>query len=529
MRRHWAVWIALVCFVASSVLVGNVFFELSSADRIVYALDDPYIHMAIARHLVEDSVYGVTPYEFSSSSSSPLYAFLLAAANSVFGVREIIPLVVNVLSALVLFVIAHRILRAHLHSQLAILGCLLGVLYLAPVIPVVFTGMEHVLQMALTLPFLYACATRIAADEDNLSYWPVYLLCPLVTTVRYEGVFAVLVVCGLLALRGRFRPALVLSCLGALPLGGIALVSIANGSFALPNPVLIHGNPAIGSLGEAILYPFRGLVGLGQAPHLLALVIASSVLFFLALPRKGLWDRTQIFQVSFVATALIHEQFARNGWFYRYEAYLVALGVIAVFLASRGAVPQRRHAIAVVLCLGLAVPLVVRGATSLRQTPRAMTNIYHQQYQMGRFLREHYEGQPVAANDIGAINYLADIRNLDLVGLGSMDVLRIKAQASFDSARIAELTKRKGIRIAIVYESWFKGSKALPAEWIKVGGWTIPDNVVCAEDTVAFFATSPAEARILRRNLAGFSRSLPDAVVESGSYVAPGPRVGPTG
>ena len=74
---------------------------------------------SIARPLVEDSVYGVTPYEVSSSSSSPLYAFLLAAANSVFGVREIIPLVVNVLSALVLFVIAHRILRAHLHSQLA--------------------------------------------------------------------------------------------------------------------------------------------------------------------------------------------------------------------------------------------------------------------------------------------------------------------------------------------------------------------------------------------------------------------------
>ena len=97
MRRHWALWIALLCFAATSAVVAAVFLEQNSVDRIVYALDDPYIHMAIARHVVEDAVYGVTPYQFSSASSSPLYTLLLAAANYVFGVREVLPLVVNVL------------------------------------------------------------------------------------------------------------------------------------------------------------------------------------------------------------------------------------------------------------------------------------------------------------------------------------------------------------------------------------------------------------------------------------------------
>jgi hypothetical protein len=256
------------------------------------------------------------------------------------------------------------------------------------------------------------------------------------------------------------------------------------------------------------------------------LVLVSAALFLRALRRTGLWDRTQIFHVCFLATTLVHEQFASNGWFYRYEAYLVAMGLLAIAIGCKaavgpatdqlagGALIARRVAVAL-LCLGLATPLAARGVTSLRQTPRAMTNIYLQQYQMGLFLREYYQDQAVAANDIGAINFLADIKNLDLVGIGSTEVLLIRIRASFDASRIEKLTQREGIRIAIVYESWFEGSKALPAHWVKVGEWTIPDNVICAEDTVAFFATSHEEARILGRNLADFSRFLPGAVDET--------------
>lgn len=529
MRRHWALWIAWLCFAATSAVVAAVFLEQNPVDRIVYALDDPYIHMAIARHVVEDAVYGVTPYEFSSASSSPLYTLLLAAANHVFGVREVLPLVVNLLSALSIFVISHRILRDYLENQLAILACLLAILFLTPIVPVAFTGMEHLLQLAIVLPFFHASVTRIAADDQETNYLPVYLLSPFVTTVRYEGMFAVFVISMLLLLRRRRRPALILATLGALPLGIFAWYSIAHGALPVPNPILIQGNPAVGSLLGVITYPFRGLIKLGQAPHLLVLVLVSAALFLRNLRPRGLWDRAQIFHVCFVATALVHEQFANNGWFYRYEAYLVAMGLLAVAIGWKedvslarqrlaGRAPGVRRVAVAVLALAMATPLAARGATSLRQTPRAMTNIYQQQYQMGLFLREYYQGQAVAANDIGAINFLADIRNLDLVGLGSTEVLLIRIRASFDASRIEELTEQKRIRIAILYESWFEGTKALPAHWVKVGEWTIPDNVICAEDTVSFFATSHEEARILGRNLASFSRFLPDAVDETGDY-----------
>ncbi|MEI6503653.1 MAG: hypothetical protein WCP21_21810 [Armatimonadota bacterium] len=45
---------------------------MKSGCRLVYPLDDTYIHLAMARNLVHHGVWGVTPYEFSSTSSSLL-------------------------------------------------------------------------------------------------------------------------------------------------------------------------------------------------------------------------------------------------------------------------------------------------------------------------------------------------------------------------------------------------------------------------------------------------------------------------
>jgi len=84
-----------------------------SGGRLVYALDDAYIHMAMARNLAEHGVYGVTRYGFTSSSSSPLWTLLLAGFFAALGPRDGLPLAFNVLFAVSLLVVADRVLQAH--------------------------------------------------------------------------------------------------------------------------------------------------------------------------------------------------------------------------------------------------------------------------------------------------------------------------------------------------------------------------------------------------------------------------------
>jgi hypothetical protein len=48
---------------------------------------------------------------------------------------------------------------------------------------------------------------------------------------------------------------------------------------------------------------------------------------------------------------------------------------------------------------------VSKEGVALINTPKATTNIYEQQYQMGLFIKEFYENKSIVANDIGAINF----------------------------------------------------------------------------------------------------------------------------
>jgi hypothetical protein len=138
---------------------------------------------------------------------------------------------------------------------------------------------------------------------------------------------------------------------------------------------------------------------------------------------------------------------------------------------------------------------------------------------MGLFVKQYYDGKAIAANDIGAISYLSDARVLDLFGLGSMDVAEAKRSGELDEDTISKLTRDHDVEIAMIYSHWFEGK--IPAEWIEVGRWRITDNVVCAADTVSFYAPSTAQLRDSIRNLRLFSAVLPATVTQSGLYTQP--------
>src|SRR5574341_2136772 len=98
-RVSWPLLLSASVFLASAVLAVHAAMRWTDG-RLIYSLDDAYIHMALAKNLAHHGVWGCTPFHFSSSSSSLLWTAVLAAAYRVFGVRDAIPLVLNAALAL---------------------------------------------------------------------------------------------------------------------------------------------------------------------------------------------------------------------------------------------------------------------------------------------------------------------------------------------------------------------------------------------------------------------------------------------
>ncbi|PYQ07478.1 MAG: hypothetical protein DMF83_09360 [Acidobacteria bacterium] len=484
-----------------------------SSGHLVYALDDAYIHLAMARNLAEHGVFGVTRYGFTSSSSSPLWTLVLAGVFAIFGARDWVPLAFNVLFAASLLAVADRVLQTHGARPRSRLLALVAVVVLTPVPPLVLVGQEHLLHATLTLVF--AALLTWAAPSAAL-----LLVAPALTATRYEGLFLVFIACLVLAARRRSSFALALGVVSLLPPAVYGLVSLAHGWYALPNPVILKGalGEGLAGWGRLALVPFLGGWGeLVRTPHVLALVMLAAVT--LVARWRSPSSREGTLLIVFIGTAILHLQYARTGWFYRYEAYLVVFGIVAAAVALDGLGDRvRPRWLPAALASAVALVCAVRGVRAHLETPGAVGNIYEQQIQMGRFLARYYPGESVAANDIGAIDWLADLRVLDLWGLASREVAEAKLTGRYTTAVIAELARSRGDRVAVIYERWLDAAGGVPPEWIRAGRWRVARNVVLGDRTVAFYAVDPTEAAALADHLRVFAPELPPGVAQMGPY-----------
>ncbi len=536
-KRLWPVLLALGIFAATTAVVWGLILK-KNGGKFVYTLDDPYIHMAIAKNVVQHGVWGVTAYQFSSSSSSPLWTLLLALLYGLFGVSEIIPFMLNLFFAGLAIGLVYAPLRRHLPGWTIFLA-LLAVIFFPPLVPLVFSGMEHTAQLLLTLSTVALAAKTLSEDTPSRRTKSWLLVSAfLLTAIRYEGLFLILVLGILFACRKRWWFALLLAVIGVLPMTGYGLWSVGRGWYFLPNPVILkgtdgnqvlinfvkdiflHGRPLTWQAIDR-LKPVLFISRINANPHVLVLVISS--LLLLVYRRGSFWGPGNLTNTAFLGTALLHMQFASTGWFYRYEAYLVAFGVYALavgvgetaLLSDNGwSLSERLLRVGAVLVLGFrfSSPLRVRAAISLRDTPQAAHNIFEQQYQMAAFLRQFYQGQVVAANDIGAIDFLADIRLVDLAGLGTREVAAMKLKQFYGAPQISAVADQYQTQIALVYDSWFQ----IPSDWVKAGEWQIPHNVVCGDSTVSFYAVNPSAALDLIERLQTFERQLPKDVAQRG-------------
>lgn len=529
--KHWPLILAVVVlWMTMGALLHSAMARTDG--HLIYVLDDPYIHMAIAKNFAANGVWGVTKGGFSSSTSSLLWPLLLALIYRLAGPNEVTPFILNVLFATAFLCVIYAMWSRYSVSGASAAAGLLAMVYFAPLSPLVFCGQEHILHCLLAVPVVYLSARVLcekpgSGSRGSSAGFLLLLLFPMLVMARYESLFILFVVCLLLAGRGRIGYAYLLGGLGVVPVVVYGMLSVSKGWGFLPNPILLKGNTNIKTLkgiAQAIVYMERQIM---QNPLMFLVLAGSVILLYMLYRRSGTirQEPTMVFAIL-VPVTLMHLAFARVGWFFRYEAYLVSLGMFgAVAAYMRGELGSwrtkgqgTRFALLASVFLVVGLPLLDRAFWSHWQTPRGSQNIYEQQYQMGRFLQSYYEGESVAANDIGAVDYLADTRCLDLYGLANVQVAKAMKAGRYNTMMVADLVREHQVKIAIVYDSWFAQYGGVPTEWVRVGHWTIRGNIVCGSSTVSFYAVDPAEAETLTQNLSSFATELPGGVAQTGAY-----------
>lgn len=513
---QWDCFIPLGVFLALSAWVLLRMLEVCG--QVVYPLDDPYIHAAMARHWAQHGIFGVSLYGFSATSSSPLWTAMLAFCFLIFGVYEWVPLALNIITSIVLILVLHHLISQWIANCYIILIFMLFMIFALPLITQTFTGMEHPLHTVLVL---WLCQT-VMTSKNHQQDSTIFLLAALAVLTRYESLFVVMPLCLILWMKGEWKRIAYL-LLGALvPVVLLGCIYIAMGWYFFPNSIMVKS--AINTQESVWIYGV-----LSRFYHQLFTTTHVTVLFLLAVPpllwklreENGLRNEHAGWLFVFITTAILHSAFASMGWFYRYEGYFLALGFISLstilgewldgLLHQTNSWQQRfvYYGIPAVI-IALILPPFQSNILSFQKIVPGAKNIYEQQYQMGQFLRQYYNGETVMANDIGAINFLADIYCLDLMGLGSMGPLEAGRQGKYSSAFTESWGKVTGAKIAVMYAGWWK--EAIPSSWRLTGTWTVPEKVTVGDQTVEFFALEPSAFEPLAFNLIAFQNELPDGV-----------------
>ena len=474
-------WLPLLAAAPAVLLAVQVHLTCGG---IVYSLDDPYIHLALAKHIAQGH-YGINAGEFASPSSSILWPFLLApfAATPVF---ELVPLVLNTAALLVTVWWIQRWLETWMPPPWALLATT-ALAFALNFYGLVLTGMEHSLQVMLV------AIVGISLMRGRLA-WPFWLAVTLLPLVRYEGMAISLAALGYTVLGREHR-------LHAIASGAVICAIV--GGFSL----FLHGL-GLGWLPSSVMAK-TSLIGGGFLGNL-QLQLAVSILAVLAfglLLREGRY-REAVLLVAL--PTLLHLTFGKHGWFGRYHIYFAVWIVILFSAVYARSTLSRSLALNALLAAGFAWGAAGDMGVTLA-TAASARNVHDQQKQMALIVRDHLD-EPVAVNDIGFVALYARRHVLDLYGLASYEALMSRNDPATE-VWVRRLMQRQRVELAIVYAKWFERR---PVDWIHVATLHLPAPWVvdaAGDDKVDFYATGPEAAVRLRRALEAYRKGSPQAAM----------------
>lgn len=502
-------------YIGISVLLVLFFIELISILRLnngmlTYTLDDPYIHMALSENIMHGH-YGINANEPSAPSSSILWPFIIAPFSHI----EWFPLAINFVFSIISIFIFTRILHISFNNSNKTINKFLTpiitllIILSTNIVGIAFTGMEHSLQLLLTVLILYGIINEIENSEIPLWFIISITIAPL---VRYEC-FAISTVALLyLFKKGYFKQAIIASTLLFLFVGSFSLFLISLGLNPFPTSVSVKSTVVqsggqlytiLRNLKDAILFERQGRI------------MFAGIITLAWYIMKSQDDKRKPLALAATLAILMHFVAGRFGWYHRYEIYILSFMLLTLiyllspFITKYVEKQPGNFIYANVIIISLFTIIGIEYVRSLFSLPIAANNIYEQQYQMHRFAVQYYN-EPVAVNDLGYVSYKNSNYILDLWGLGSEEAFHHRKNDN-DSEWMSVLCKEKSIGLVMIYENWFDN---IPNEWILAGTLNLSRaRITPASSKVNFYATNPANLKVLKDKLHIYTETLPPNVV----------------
>lgn len=477
-----AVLLALVGAIVGAIVVGN-------GGSFAYALDDPYIHLELAR-AIGLGEHGLNADEFSAPSSSILWPLLLVPAWWLPG-TVLAPLGLALLAALLAVPAAARVVARALgpdHPR-AVVAFTVAFVGVANLPALVVAGMEHVAHVAAAA---WAAAGLVAVDEDERV--PPWLVPALVAgpLLRFEGLGLALVAGAWLAWRGHRAAGAAAAVLSSMVVAGyLAWVHARTGHW-LPFSIL----------SKRAMFP-PAWQQLWMPAILLPTLLAVGVV---AATRRGAARGRELPALALAAVAG-HVALGQVGLLGRYVAYLSAFVSLVAVASLRPVLRDRlaaggESARIVGWCVAL---FLVAPVQAVGQSVGAGLHVWRLQGQMRRLADA--VGGPVAVNDVGWVSYGTDRYVVDLAGLSSQEAIDRIAAGDLGPGWMEALVARHGAGLVMVFPDWFD---AIPAAWTPLGTlatrWSGFPDELCS---VRLYAARPDDAGRLTDALRAFRTTLP--------------------
>jgi hypothetical protein len=511
-RLDGQVGIVLAALLVLLVIIGLELLAILILNdgRLTYSLDDAYIHLALAERIALGH-FGINLSEAAAPSSSIIWPFLQLPFLLV-NVGDYGPLVINVTAAMATLLIYSRVGYLALcpcrrtRTKGFLLATILLLIPLTNLVGLVFTGMEHSLQLFLSSLVVLG---MIEESRDGVVRWWLVAAIILVPLVRYESLALSLPALLYLAMRGHTRLALTGTAIMAALILAYGLFLRTLGLNPLPNSLLAKSYILwSGGRVEAILGNLRANIMVIEG--LLFILLLVLLIRLVLMPGRPVAER-QLAGVIAMCISL-HLVLGTMDGFHRYELYAWTAGCLVLIYLYRDSLrqlaqgkPAYRIALALLL---LAIVAGRQYAAPLFTTPFGANNIYQQQFQMHRFATAFYR-EPVAVVDLGRVAYENESFVLDLWGLASPAALQHRRSGGGPDW-MNDLAMEKDVKLAMIYDFRFV---ELPQNWRPVGSLHLGRRrTSAADDSVTFYALDEATAQQLHSQLEAFRQTLPPGV-----------------